>query len=100
MKKTGIRISVIIVIFVIALIFFSKYYNQGTTDMTMDMSAPTLPVAYVMLDGHKVNEMHGYVNTMDCSTIRNTITPVGADRNVSFTFPLRQRPLHPQKQCR
>ncbi len=86
MKKTGIRISVIIAVFVIALIFFSKYYNQGTTDMTMDMSAPTLPVAYVMIDGQKINEMHGYVNTMDCSSIRSTITPVAADRNVSFTI--------------
>ncbi len=86
MKKTGIRISVIIITFVIALIFFSKYYNQGTTDMTMDMSKPSLPVTYVVADGHRINEMHGYTETMDCSTMRNTVTPVGADRNVSFTI--------------
>ena len=84
MKKTGIRISVIIITFVIALIFFSKYYNQGTTDMTMDMSEPTLPVAYVSVDGHKINAMHGYIKDMDCSTIRDVVTPVGDDRNVSF----------------
>ncbi len=86
MKKTGIRISVIIITFVIALIFFSKYYNQGTTDLTVDMSKPSLPLVYINLDGYKANEMHGYVTGMDCSTLRDTVTPVGEDRNVSFVI--------------
>lgn len=86
MKKTGIRISVIIITFVIALIFFSKYYNQGTTDMTVDMSEPGLPLVYISIDDIKVNEMHGYLTPMDCSTLRDTVTPVGADRNVSFVI--------------
>lgn len=84
MKKTGIRISVIIITFVIALIFFSKLYNKGTTDMTIEMSAPTLPVVYMDIDGLRVNEMHGYLSAMDCSTFRETVTPVTENRNVSF----------------
>lgn len=84
MKKTGIRISVIIITFVIALIFFSKYYNQGTTDMTIELSEPTLPVAYIDIDGLRVNEMHGYVSDVDCSTLRDSVTPIDDDRNISF----------------
>ncbi len=84
MKKTGIRISVIIITFVIALIFFSKLYNQGTTDITVEMSEPTLPVVYMDIDGLRVNEMHGYLSSVDCSTLREAVTPVTEDRNVSF----------------
>lgn len=84
MKKTGIRISVIIITFVIALIFFSFYYNQGTTDMTVEMSKPSMPVVYIDIDGLKVNEMHGITVPVDCSTFRDAVTPVGEDRNISF----------------
>ncbi len=52
--------------------------------MTVEMSAPSLPVAYIDIDGIRINEMHGYRYRMDCSTIRDSITPIGNDRNVSF----------------
>lgn len=84
MKKKIIRWSVIIVTFLAALFFFSIYFNQGTTDMTVDMSEPSLPVAYIQIDGINVNEMHGYTNKMNASTIRDSITPIGDDREVAF----------------
>ena len=84
MKKTWIRWGISTLIFIIALIFFSIYTNQGTTDMTVDMGKPDLPVAYVNIDGMRVNMMHGYLDRMDCSTIRDCITPIGEDRTLSF----------------
>ena len=72
------------IVFVASLITFSVYLNKGNTDMTLDMSEPSLPVAYIDLGGRNVNEMHGYLSRMDASTIRDSITPVGTDRMVQF----------------
>ncbi len=84
MKKVWIRHSIIALTFVVALLFFSIYLNQGTTDMTVDMKEASLPIAEVVLNDQKVNEMHGYVNAMDISTIRDSISPIGEDRALSF----------------
>ena len=84
MKKVWIKHRIIAATFIIALIFFSTYLNQGTTDMTVDMKEASLPIAEVLLDGQKVNEMHGYVNKMDISTIRDSITPIRENRALSF----------------
>lgn len=84
MRRATIRWTVIIVTFFIALIISFIYFNQGTTDMTIDMSEPSLPVAYINIDGNKVNEMHGYTTRMDSSTMRDSVTPIGDDRGVSF----------------
>ncbi len=72
------------VIFIGALIFFSVFFNQGTTDMTIEMAEPSLPVAYIDIDGMRVNEMHGYLERMDCSTVRDCVTPMEEDRSVAF----------------
>ena len=84
MKKTIIRWIVIGATFIAALFVFSIYFNQGRTDMTVEMSEPSIPVAYIELDGFKVNEMHGYTSRMNASTIRDSITPIGDDREVAF----------------
>jgi len=84
MKKIIIRWSVILATFIAAIFIFSIYFNQGTTDMTVEMSEPSLPVAYIEIDGIKINEMHGYTNKMNASTMRDSITPIGDEREVSF----------------
>ncbi len=84
MRKNIIRYGVIVAVFVFAMVFFSIYLNQGTTDMTIEMKEATLPIAAVMLDEYQVNEMHGYVNKMDVSTIRDSLTPIGEDRALSL----------------
>lgn len=84
MKKIIIRWAVYIVVFVGALISFSLIFNQGTTDMTVDMSEATLPTIHVVYDNLKINEMHGYSDKMEVNTIRDSITPIFDDRKVSL----------------
>lgn len=84
MRKTIIRWTVIVVTFFVTLVGAFIYLNKGMTDMTIDMSEPSLPVAYINIDGYNVNEMHGYTTRMDSSTLRDSITPIGDDRAVSF----------------
>lgn len=84
MRKIWIRYGVIAATFVIAMIFFTIYLNQGTTDMTVEMKEATLPLAEIIINNEKVNEMHGYTRKMDVSTIRDSITPIGENRALSF----------------
>lgn len=84
MKKTWIRIGVIIATFFISLIVFSIVLNTGTTDMTIEMRGATLPVVSVYTDGYEVNLMHGYVSDIDMGTLRDSITPLGDDRGLEF----------------
>ena len=84
MKRNWIRIGVIAAVFVISLFVFSVVLNKSTTDMTIDMQAATLPVVSMYADGYEVNLMHGYVNEMNMAAIRDSITPIGQERNVEF----------------
>ncbi len=62
--------------FVVGLIIFSRVLNQGMVDLTTEMSDATLPVVYMVEDGERVNELHGYTEEMDAATMRDTITPM------------------------
>lgn len=88
MNRNWIRYSVIAMVFVLSLIIFSVILNQGNTDMTMEMAPASLPTASVILDNQKINEMHGYVQRMDAATIRESISPIGSDRELSFRLDL------------
>ena len=84
MRKIWIRYGIFAAVFIVAMVFFSIYLNQGTTDMTVEMKEATLPLAEVIINEQKINEMHGYTRKMDVSTIRDSITPIGEDRALTF----------------
>ena len=88
MNRNWIRRLVILLVFIASLIGFSFGMNKGNTDMTMEMPKATLPVAYITIDDLKVNEMHGYAQRMDAATIRDSLTPIGEDRKLSFQVDL------------
>ncbi len=77
-KKAGI----LLIIFVAALLVFAKVTNHETKDLTQDMPSAALPVVYLEQDGMLVNELHGYTEEMDASTMRDAIAPVGADHKL------------------
>lgn len=88
MNRNWIRYSVIAVVFFASLLIFSVVLNQGNTDMTMEMAPASLPTASILMEDQKVNEMHGYVQRMDAATIRDSISPIGEDRKISFQIDL------------
>ena len=88
MNRNWIRRLVILVVFIASLIGFSFAMNKGNTDMTIEMPKASLPVAYITIDDQKMNEMHGYVNRMDAATMRDSLTPIGDDRELSFRVDL------------
>ncbi|MCR4750275.1 MAG: hypothetical protein K5877_10855 [Lachnospiraceae bacterium] len=85
MKRVIIRWLVIVIVFFAALFAFNILLNRGTTDMTIEMPQATLPVISVLYGDKKVNTMHGYVNRMDAATMRDSISPIGEERSLSFS---------------
>ncbi len=69
-------IAIPAIAFVVGLLIFFRVINQGSETLTMEMSEATLPVVYMTADGERINELHGYTEEMDASSMRGTITPV------------------------
>ena len=84
MKKTFAKGILLIIIFVTALYLISGYLNQGNVDMTAPMGPATYPLMYIIMDGHKLNMLHGYAEGMDTATMRETLTPLSEGRELTF----------------
>lgn len=82
MKKKMIHIGILAVIFVAAVMFFEHITSQGNDDMMADLGNATLPRVYFSVEGYGVNPLNGYVDEMDVTTMRDTITPVTGNQLV------------------
>lgn len=71
-KKAGI----LAVVFVLAILISSLALNQGTSDITVGLSDPALPRVAFEVGGQRVNALEGYVDEMDITAMRDTITPI------------------------
>ena len=75
MKKRIIKAIILTVIFVLAVIGFSAYMNQGDTDMTADMEGASLPTLSFTRDGREMNPLVGHKREMDLASVRDNILP-------------------------
>lgn len=66
-------------VFLLALVISSLIVNRGTEDETVGLGEPTLPRVSFEVEGKNVNTLIGYVNEMDITAMRDTITPVGTN---------------------
>ncbi|MCR4595979.1 MAG: hypothetical protein K5673_04265 [Lachnospiraceae bacterium] len=71
-------------IFVAACFCFSYLLSQGNVDMTTVMAEPTLPVIHLNMGDMDVNYLYGYMEPMETSFMRDTLTVVGSDRRIDF----------------
>ena len=83
MKRAIIKGVFLGIIFALALMVLSTVMNQGNTDMTTEMGEATYPVVSMFVDGHRVNSLHGYTDSMSSAYLRETLQPVENDRKVS-----------------
>jgi hypothetical protein len=82
MKRAIIKGVILGIIFALALMILSKVMNQGNTDMTTEMGEASYPVVSMYMDGHRVNSLHGYAESMSSAYLRETLQPVENDRKV------------------
>ena len=66
----------LIAIFIISSTVFGYYTNRGKGSMTADMDRATLPQVSFSSNGYTINCVPGYVQEMETSSLRDTITPV------------------------
>ena len=84
MKKILIRIVVLFLIFIGSVAGFAYIMDDETTIQTEDMKKATLPLVYMRYQDTDMNPLHGYVEPMQALTIRDTLTPISTDRDVSL----------------
>ncbi len=84
MKKSMIKLTVFVGVFIISLVAISFYMNRGNTDMTAPMGEATLPTLEVRVDGQQINRMYGFVHEMETAGMRESITPVGEQRQMDI----------------
>lgn len=83
MKKAILKGILLGLIFFAALGLISTIMNQGNTDMTTEMSEASYPVISMFTEGHRVNTLHGYAESMDTAHLRDTVQPINSDRKLT-----------------
>ncbi len=58
--------------------------NREKTENTRDFETPTLPVAFIRIGDISVNRMFGYLQEMDGTTMRDSLTPLNTDRELTL----------------
>lgn len=84
MKKTVWKAVTFTAVFLISAVIISMTMNKGNTDVTTELSASTLPLVYMNVGGEEINCLHGYATKMEEAYLRDTVTPIGADRTLSL----------------
>lgn len=84
MKKGVIRAIILLAIFIVFVAGFSIIFNRKTTEKTRDLGVPELPVAYMKIGEASVNRMFGYRQEMDVATMRDGLTLLTSERQLTF----------------
>lgn len=85
MRRVVLKIIVLFAVFVGGVFGFSELMTQETMESTREMENPTLPVLCIDNNGYKINQMFGYTQEMDQTTIRDGIVPLTTDRQISVS---------------
>lgn len=84
MKNIIGKITACIVVFIVTLFVSSGIYNKGNEEQTTSMGKASLPLVHITTEGIAYNYLHGLKQEMDGSFFRDTITPLGEGRTLSF----------------
>lgn len=80
----------LIFIFIVSIIYFGRTIPEisvATTTAT-SMKDSTFPLVYLQLGDYTVNMLHGYSSRLDSGSVRESITPL--DANKKFTVKIQQ----------
>lgn len=93
MRKGTVKAAVLITIFVVSVIVFSKLTNHANEDLTTEMEEATFPVISLYYNDTQINELHGYAREMNAAYMRDSITPIAANRKLPITIQTYQTPV-------
>lgn len=84
MKRIIIRIFVLLAVFAASVVIFAQLINNETKTRTENMAQATLPIVYMVHRGVEMNPLHGYVSPMQVTTVRDTLTPISTEKDMSI----------------
>lgn len=84
MKKFLFKAIVFLVTFIVSLLLTEKIMNRDNNSMTKEMAPSTLPVITMEEAGVLFNELHGMLGETNVAYQRDTITILGANRELGF----------------
>ncbi len=84
MKNAISKVIVCFAVFILTLFVSSSIYNKGNEELTTSMAQASLPLVHFTTDKISYNYLHGLRQEMDGSFFRDTITPLGEGRTLSF----------------
>lgn len=93
MRKNWIKKLTALAIFLISIFVVDFLMNNGNTEITMEMPQATLPVVSVVVGDYKVNTMHGYLEKREEALMKENITPITADREITISIDSYGAPL-------
>ncbi len=73
---TKIKIILLIILFIVATVYFNIILNRSEERTTTVMAEANLPTIMLSAFGRDVNELQGYVNQMDPCYMRDTVVPL------------------------
>ena len=85
-KRLWLKVSILALIFFLAVIVSSALTNLGSEDKRIDLGDPVLPRVSFNVEGREVNMLSGYVDEMDITSMRDTITPVPVSGKLQLTL--------------
>ncbi len=84
-KKTRRHIILMLILFLASLAFFEVVLNfQPKTEVKTLQAGGSLPILCVETMGTKQSTMHGYLTKMDGCYMRESLTPLGKNRDMSL----------------
>ncbi len=83
MNKRLVMWGTFLVVFVASVVGSYKFINKNNQNMTIELSAPTLPLVSMVLGEESYNTLHGYTGNMDVSDVAEYVCPVGTDRELN-----------------
>ncbi len=84
MRKKVIKIITIALSFLISLVLFSITTNQANTELMASMQEASLPTISFYYGQTQLEELHGYVNEMEVSGMRDSILPLDSTREMEM----------------
>lgn len=86
MKKGFIKVGVLLLLFLVSVGGTAVFINRDKTVGTRKMEEPQLPVMYMEVSGVLVNPMYGYAREMEEQYIRDGLTPLATERELTMVL--------------
>ena len=93
MLKHIYRIVVCIIVFVVSIVIFSKNIHEEHFEQeikTYEMTTPSFPVVSAKLGKYTIGTMHGYLTSIDSTTIRDGLIPIDENRKVNLVIDVKE----------